>query len=107
MVDIDEIILIGVVALILFGPDKMPEYIRQLGSFYAEIKKAQRDLELEFNKAADISGPKITQPSATVVEIARKMSISVEGKSEAQLLSEIDTAVSKNAVPAPEAAEKI
>ena len=102
MVDFDEIILIGVVALLLFGPDKLPEYIRQFGKFYAEIKKAQRDLELEFNKAANISGPKITQPSATVVEIARKMNISVEGKSEEQLLNEIDTAVSRNAAPVPE-----
>jgi sec-independent protein translocase protein TatA len=103
VVDFSEILLIGVVALLLFGPDKLPEYIRQLGSFYAEIKKAQRELELEFNKAVDAAAPKTTQPSATVVEIARKMHISVEGKSEERLLAEIDSAISKNAATAPEA----
>ena len=103
MVDFSEILLIGVVALLLFGPDKLPEYIRQLGGFYAEIKKAQRQLELEFNNAVDAATPKITHPSSTVVEIARKMQISVEGKSEEQLLAEIDSAISKNSATAPEA----
>ncbi len=94
MVGFDEIILIAVVALLLFGPDKLPEYIRQFGKFYGEFKKAQRDLELEFNKAALISAPELKQPSPTVIEIARKMNIAVEGKTEGQLLAEIDNAVS-------------
>ena len=98
MVGFDEIILIAIVALLLFGPDKLPEYIRQLGRFYGEFKKAQRDLELEFDKAAMISAP-LKQPSATVIEIARKMSIPVEGKTEDQLLAEIDNAVSNKVKP--------
>ncbi len=101
MVGFDEIILIAIVALLLFGPDKLPEYIRQLGRFYGEFKKAQRDLELEFDKAAMISSPS-KLPSATVIEIARKMSISVEGKNEDQLLAEIDSAVSNKVKPEAE-----
>ncbi len=93
MVGFDEIIFIAIIALLLFGPDKMPEYIRELGKLYAEFKKAQRDLESEFNRAVATSIiPK--PPSSTVVEIAKKMNIPAEGKTEEQLLKEIDAAVS-------------
>jgi TatA/E family protein of Tat protein translocase len=92
VVGFDEIIFIAIVALLLFGPDKLPEYIREAGRFYAEFKKAQRDIELEFNKAA--TAPVLRPPSATVAEIARKMDIPAEGKTEEQILCEIDAAVS-------------
>jgi TatA/E family protein of Tat protein translocase len=91
MVGFDEIIFIAIIALLLFGPDKLPEYIRELGRLYAEFKKAQRDLESEFNRAVIAS--QVKQPSQTVLEIANKMSIPAEGKSEEQLLKEIDAAV--------------
>lgn len=103
MVDFTEIIMIAVVALLLFGPDKLPEYIRELGKLYAEFKKAQRDLELEFNRAALVAAEPPKPPSPTVIEIARKMNITAEGKSEEQLLAEIDTAVSNKATQVPEA----
>lgn len=92
MVGFDEIIFIAIIALLLFGPDKLPEYIRELGRLYAEFKKAQRDLESGFNRAVITS--QVKQPSHTVLEIAYKMSIPAEGKSEEQLLKEIDAAVS-------------
>src|SRR5271157_995728 len=95
--------MIAVVALLLFGPDKLPEYIRELGKLYAEFKKAQRDLELEFNRAALVAAEPPKPPSPTVIEIARKMNITAEGKSEEQLLAEIDTAVSNKATQVPEA----
>jgi sec-independent protein translocase protein TatA len=96
MVGFDEIIFLVIVALLLFGPDKLPEYIRELGKLYAEFKKAQRDLESEFDKAMITS--RMKQPSQTVIEIANKMSIPAEGKSEEQLLKEIDAAVSVKTV---------
>jgi sec-independent protein translocase protein TatA len=94
LVGFDEIIFIAIIALLLFGPDKLPEYIRELGKLYAEFKKAQRDLESEFNKAVTASATQIKQPSQTVIEIAKKMNIPAEGKTEEQLLTEIDAAVS-------------
>ncbi len=98
MVGIDEIILVGVVALLLFGPDKLPQYLKELGRFYGEIKKVQREFELELGKVSleSTSSAMVKAPSQTVLEIAKKMNISAEGKSEDQLLSEIDMAVSKS-----------
>lgn len=95
MVDFTEILFIAVVALLLFGPDKLPQYLRELGKFYAEIRKAQREFEREINKnmAPDIPAKKA--PSDKVTGIAKKMGIPVEGKSEEQILSEIELALSK------------
>ncbi|HTY90345.1 MAG TPA: twin-arginine translocase TatA/TatE family subunit [Methanocella sp.] len=94
MVGFDEIIFIAIIALLLFGPDKLPEYIRELGRFYAEFKKAQRDLEEEFNRAANAQPSAPKPPSTTVLGIARRMNIPTEGKTEDQLLKEIELAVS-------------
>jgi sec-independent protein translocase protein TatA len=97
MVGFDEIILIAVVALLLFGPDKLPQYLRELGKLYAEVKKAQREFERELNPDKLVSAPVVKPPSGTVIAIATKMGISVDGKTEDQLLAEIDAAVPKPA----------
>jgi len=95
MVGIDSILLIGIVALLLFGPDKLPQYLREMGKIYAEVKKAQREFERELSPQLDplVSRPMVKQPSDKVLEIARKMGIGADGKSEEQLLAEIAAAV--------------
>ncbi len=57
MVGFDEVLLIAVAALLLFGPDKLPHYLRELGKLYAEVKKAQREFERELNPDALVSRP--------------------------------------------------
>lgn len=42
-----ELGLILILAVLLLGPDKLPEVARQLGKIYAEYQKAKRRLELE------------------------------------------------------------
>lgn len=104
MVGFDSLLLIGIVALLLFGPDKLPKYLRELGKLYAEIKKAQREFERELNPQQDplVARSVAKQPSQKVLEIAGKMGISVDGKSEEQLLAEIAAAVpSQNSSPSP------
>jgi sec-independent protein translocase protein TatA len=93
MVGFDEIIFIAVVALLLFGPDKLPKYLREMGRLYAEVKKAQREFERELSVDTIISAPIVKQPSQKVIDIATKMGIPAEGKTEDQLLAEIDAAV--------------
>jgi TatA/E family protein of Tat protein translocase len=95
MVGFDEIILIAVVVLLLFGPDKLPQYLRELGKLYAEVKKAQREFERELNPGALVSAPAIKMPSPQVIEIAKKLGIGTDGKTEDELLIAIDAAVPK------------
>ncbi len=44
-----EIILIGIIALILFGGKKIPELMRGLGKGVAEFKKAKNEVESEIS----------------------------------------------------------
>ncbi|HII92692.1 MAG TPA: twin-arginine translocase TatA/TatE family subunit, partial [Methanosarcina sp.] len=50
MIGTQELIVILIVALFLFGPKKLPELARSLGSAMGEFKKAQRASELELNQ---------------------------------------------------------
>jgi sec-independent protein translocase protein TatA len=98
MVGFDSILLIAVVALLLFGPDKLPHYLRELGKIYAEVKKAQREFERELNPDALVSTPAVKMPSPQVIEIAKKLGISTDARTEEELLIEIEAAVPR---PAP------
>jgi len=46
-----DLVLIGGVVLLLFGPSKLPELMKGMGKGIREFKKAQSDIEAEINKA--------------------------------------------------------
>jgi len=48
-----EIILIALVILILFGANKIPEFMRGLGRGVSEFKKASRDIQEELEKPVE------------------------------------------------------
>jgi sec-independent protein translocase protein TatA len=48
-----EIFLILLIVLVLFGPKKIPELARGLGKGIQEFKKAQSSLHDEINKAVE------------------------------------------------------
>src|ERR1700689_4798525 len=48
MLSIPHIIVIFVVALIIFGPEKLPELARNLGKVMGEFRKATGDLQSTF-----------------------------------------------------------
>ena len=50
MIGSTELIAILIAALFLFGPQKLPELARSLGSAVGEFKKAQRAAELELTE---------------------------------------------------------
>lgn len=61
-----EVGIIAVLAIILLGPDKLPEVFRTLGKIYGEYKKAKRRFELELIYGYEI-------PSRELIdELARK-----------------------------------
>ena len=47
-VNLTELIVIFVVALLLFGPDQLPTLARQLGKFMGEFRKGSNALKREF-----------------------------------------------------------
>ena len=79
---VPELIVIFVIALIIFGPRKLPEIGRSLGKSLAEFKKASNDLrstleeeirldeqrsQLEASRAAQAQPPPPPQPSSGAV----------------------------------------
>ena len=48
-----DLILIGGVALLLFGPKKIPDLMKGLGKGLSEFKKAQSEFESEINNVVD------------------------------------------------------
>lgn len=47
-----EMLLILIVALVIFGPGKLPEVGKAMGKAINEFKKASRDIQNEINEAA-------------------------------------------------------
>ena len=44
-----EILVVAVVALIVFGPEKLPEMGRKVGSFVANVRRMSNDMRSEFH----------------------------------------------------------
>jgi sec-independent protein translocase protein TatA len=51
-----EIVIIVIIAVMLFGADKIPEMARGLGKGMRQIKDATNDVKREINKSAKKSG---------------------------------------------------
>ena len=56
-----EIILIFVIALIIFGPRKLPEIGKTLGKSLAEFKKATNDLKQSWEEEVRVESEKLKQ----------------------------------------------
>lgn len=52
-----ELLVVGLIALLIFGPKKLPELFRGFGKSMREFQKAVRDVEDEIKGAADPSTP--------------------------------------------------
>jgi sec-independent protein translocase protein TatA len=60
-----ELIIIFVIALIIFGPRKLPELGRSLGKSLAEFKKASNELRSTLEEEIRLEEQKPTEPSKT------------------------------------------
>ena len=63
-----ELLVILVVALIVFGPTRLPELARSLGRAMAEFRRASTDLRQTFNES--LQDPKPPGPAAPAPVIA-------------------------------------
>jgi len=86
-----EIALIVVVIIVLFGAKKIPELARSLGKATGEFKKGKTEIEAELTEIGkpvkEVKSKENT--SSKIKQIAQVNGISTEGKSDEQLLDEI------------------
>jgi len=86
-----EIALIVVAIIVLFGANKIPELAKSLGRATGEFKKGKHEIE---NELTDIGKPvkavKSQENTSSKIKImAQDLGIATEGKSDDQLLEEI------------------
>jgi TatA/E family protein of Tat protein translocase len=60
-----ELVLIMVLALIVFGPGKLPEIAGQMGKMVRDFRNATSDMSSEFNKAFSLETQEGASPPAT------------------------------------------
>ena len=90
-------ILILLVALILFGPTKLPELARSLGKATGEFKKAQLETENELKR---MDKP-INERDTKIHNLAIELGLKTENKTTEQLIEEIRLTI-KSGQPSPE-----
>jgi len=96
MIGPNEIMIIGVIIVLLFGASKLPELARSVGRSMGEFKKAQKEAEKElseFERSLEAT-PKETKKSK-VITMAEELGIATEGKTEDELLDEIQATLNK------------
>jgi TatA/E family protein of Tat protein translocase len=60
-----ELVLIMVLALIVFGPGKLPEIAGQMGKMVRDFRNATSDMSSEFNKAFSLETQETASPPTT------------------------------------------
>lgn len=84
-----ELILIMVLALILFGPKKLPEIGKQVGKALGEFKRASNDLkrtiedEMEKVNRVEPVAPHLDSPVAVSYTVSREPGVSGDVPAEA------------------------
>jgi sec-independent protein translocase protein TatA len=91
MFSAQDILLILLVAMLLFGSSKIPELARSLGKATGEFKKAQQETETELRDIEKSSKEQksLNEKSSKIEQMASDLGILIEGKSDEQLLDEI------------------
>jgi len=102
----DKIALIGAVALIVIGPEKLPRVARTVGHFVGKAQRYVADVKAEVNRSIDLED--LRKMKTEFEDAARNVEQTVS-KEIHQTTSELNTALSGAAteVPAPNAFEEL
>jgi len=64
MFSVPDILVVSVLALLLFGPDRLPKVMRQAGRFMREVQSTSGAFIAEMERAAESPEPPIPPPTA-------------------------------------------
>jgi Sec-independent protein translocase protein TatA len=63
MFSVPDIVVVSMLALLLFGPDRLPKIVRQAGRFMRDVQNTSHSFIAEMERAAEISEPPAAPPS--------------------------------------------
>lgn len=105
MIGSPELLAIGIAALILFGPNKLPQLAKSLGQSIGDFKKAQRAAELEITdfdayakKGMESKEDKSIEIDARIKKMADDVGIDTVGKSTNELIGMLADIIKTNAI---------
>lgn len=52
-----DILVVSILALLLFGPDRLPKLMRQAGRFMREVQQTSHSFIAEMERAAEMNEP--------------------------------------------------
>lgn len=87
------IILVAGVALLIWGPSKIPELAKGLGRAKAEFEKASRG---DFSTSLNTETVRSSSSDDTIVILASSLGIKTEGKTKEQVVREIVANIKAN-----------
>lgn len=86
-----EMIIVLIIIVLLFGAAKLPELARSVGKSSGEFKKAQKEAELEYQKfEQDLKNKEEQNNETKIQKMAKEQGISISGKTDDELLDEIN-----------------
>lgn len=91
-VGLPEMGLIMIVALLVFGPKKLPEISRSLGGAIRDLQKASKQFEEEFKKEAEAVEKSVVEPMKATLEKPKAISAG-EGTSASKQADEAQSEV--------------
>jgi TatA/E family protein of Tat protein translocase len=68
MFSVPDIMVVSVLALLLFGPDRLPKVMRQAGRFMREVQSTSHSFVAEMERAADANEPPIPREPPVTYE---------------------------------------
>lgn len=97
MIGPQEIVLIFLLVIVLFGASKIPELARSLGMATGEFKKAQQETERQLKDVEKSlkEGGNRQEDSNRIRKMAKDFGLEIESKSDDELLDEIKEKMKK------------
>ena len=97
-----EIIVILLLALVVLGPEKLPDAIRKFSQTYGELKKMGNGFQSELKSALDEPMREMRETAEVVKRAADPALIAEEAEAEAHMRAEADAAAAAALAAAPD-----
>ena len=68
MFSVPDVLVVSILALLLFGPERLPKVMRQAGRFMREVQQTSQSFVAEMERAADAHEPAPPPPEEELDE---------------------------------------
>ena len=98
-----ELVIILLLALVVLGPEKLPDAIRQMGKAYSELRRMSSSFQQEFRSVVDEPMREMRETANLVRDAADPRKIMSEAEAEQRVLDVLATFTHflQDAVPVP------